>query len=151
MNDDILTIAHKALGAALVATGLAVGGYFLVFELYAGQGNAADAFEIWRVLDWIMAVAVVLLALVTYAARRALPADADARTRLAASARFYGALALLLLFFNVWFSGRWGTTADLSPPPAYVSMQWIATDIALAILSVNVGLRLWRGHAPKGA
>lgn len=143
MNDDVMAIAHKALGAALVATGLAVGGYFLVFELYAGQGNTGDAFEVWRALNWIMAVAVIVLALVTYAARRALPADANARERLAASARFYGSLALLLLFFNVWFAGRWGTAVDNGG--AHIAVQWIATDIALAILAVNVGLRLWRG------
>lgn len=144
-----MTIVHKTLGAALALTGLAVGGYFLVFELYAGQGDADAAFDVWTVLNWIMAVAVILLALVTWAERRELPADADLRERLAAGARFYGSLALLLLFFNVWFAGRWGAIADVAPPPAYVSIQWIATDIALAILAVNVGLRLWRG--PRSA
>ncbi len=145
--NDAMTIAHRVLGAAFIAVGLAVGGYFLVFELYAGQGNAGDAFDIWRVLDWIMAVAVVLLALVTYALRRALPADADHREWLAANVRFFGSLALLFLFFNVWFAGRWGTAAAEGGGGAHIAIEWIATDITLAILTVNVGLRLWRKAA----
>lgn len=142
--NDAMTVAHKALGAGFLTVGLAVGGYFLVFELYAGQGNLDDAFDIWRVLDWFMAVTVVLLPLVTYALRRALPTDADTYQRLAASLRFYGSLVLLFLFFNVWFAGRWGTAADVSPLPAHIPIEWIATDILLAILATHVGLRLLR-------
>ncbi len=141
--NDLTTVVHKALGAAFVAVGLAVGGYFLVFELYAEQGNLEDAFDIWTVLNWIMAVAVVLLALVTYAVRRALPADADLWERLTASARFYGSLAVLLMFFNAWFAGRWGTGHDFIP------FEWIVVDVSLAILAVNVGLRLLRAEAPE--
>lgn len=129
-------IVHKALGAALVLTGLAVGGYFLVFELYAGQGDVGAAYDIWTVLNWIMAVAVIVMALVAWAVRRELPADADPWERLAASVRFYGALALLLMFFNAWFATRWSAGA--------VSFAWIVVDVTLAILAVNIGLRLWR-------
>lgn len=131
-----MLVAHKALGAAFVLTGLAVGGYFLVFELYFGQGDAEAAFDVWTVLNWIMAVAVILLALVAWAERRELPADADPWARLAASVRFYGALALLLMFFNAWFATRWSD----GPVP----FAWIVVDVTLAILAVNVGLRLWR-------
>ena len=136
--NDAMTVAHKALGAGFLAVGLAVGGYFLVFELYAGQGNLDDAFDIWTVLNWIMAVTVILLALVTYAVRRALPVDADLWERLTASARFYGALVVLFMFFNAWFAGRWGAGHDFIP------FEWIVVDVSLTILAVNVGLRLLR-------
>ncbi len=131
-----MTVARRTLGAAFIAAGLAVGGYYLVFELYAGQGDADAANDIWEVLNWIIAVAVILLTLVAYAARRALPADADAWARLTASARFYGALALLLVFFNAWFADRWGGGA--------IPFEWIVVNTGFAILTVNAGLRLWR-------
>ena len=131
-----MTVARKALGAAFVAVGLVDGAYSLVYELYAGQGNPDHADDIWTVFNWIMAVAVILLALVAYAARRALPADADLREWLTANVRFYASLALLLMFFNAWFAERWGVTV--------VPFEWIVVDVAFTILAVSTGLRLLR-------
>ena len=131
-----MTIVCKALGAAFVAVGLVDGAYSLVFVLYEGQGNPDDADAIWVVFEWFMAVAVILLALVAYAMRRALPADADLREWLTANVRFYASLALLLMFFNAWFAERWGVTV--------VPFEWIVVDVAFTILAVSTGLRLLR-------
>ena len=139
-----MAIVHKILGLALILTGLAVGAYFLVYPLYAGQGSVEGAGDIWTVLNWIMAVAVVLLVLVTYHAKRALAEGSAGLERLTTNVRFYLAVVVLLLFLSNWFEDRWGTGEPLA-------LVWVFVDAALPILAVNVGLRVWRaGPAAAG-
>ena len=57
---------HRVIALYLLLVGLAVGAYFVISPLYAGQGNLADASDVWDILNWFMAVAAILLVLVTY-------------------------------------------------------------------------------------
>ena len=137
---------HRLFAVYLLLVGVAVGVYFVVFPLYEGQGNAGDAADVWQILNWFMAVAAVLLVLVTFAGTRALAADATSWDKFVANGRFVIAIALLLGFLNNWFADQWG--GEFGPLP----FLWVVVDITMPILAVEVGLRLWREpHVPFGA
>lgn len=103
-----MAAVHRAIAVYLLLVGLAVGAYFVISPLYAGQGNAGDAHDVWAVLNWFMAVAAVLLVLVTFAGTRSLEAGAPAWDKFVANGRFHIAIALLLGFLSNWFADQWG-------------------------------------------
>ena len=130
---------HRLIAVYLLLVGVAVGAYFVISPLYAGQGSASGAHDIWEVLNWLMAVAVVLLALVTFAATRTLTADAASWDKFVANGRFHIALALLLGFFSNWFADQWGAGEFGAVP-----FLWVVIDIGMPILAVEMALQLWR-------
>lgn len=130
---------HRLIAVYLLLVGVAVGAYFVISPLYAGQASASDAHDIWEVLNWFMAVAVVLLVLVTFAATRTLAADAASWDKFVVNGRFHIALALLLGFFSNWFADQWGS-GEFEP----VSFLWVVIDVGLPILAVEMALKLWR-------
>ncbi len=129
---------HRLIAVYLLLVGLAVGAYFVISPLYAGQGNPDHAHDVWEVLNWFMAVAAILLVLVTFAGTRALAEGADSWDKFVANGRFHVALALLLGFLSNWFTESWG--GDSNP----VAFLWVVIDIGLPILAVEVALQLWR-------
>ena len=138
---------HRVIALYLLLVGLAVGAYFVISPLYAGQGNLADASEVWDILNWFMAVAAILLVLVTFVGTKSLPDDATSWDKLVANGRFHIAVALLLGFLNNWFASQWGE-GGFEP----VSFLWVVIDITMPILAVEMAIKLWREpHAPFGA
>ena len=129
---------HRLIAVYLLLVGLAVGAYFVISPLYGGQGNPDHARDVWDVLNWFMAVAAVLLVLVTFAGRRALAKGVATWDLFVTNGRFHIAVALLLGFFNNWFEGRWGGEFGT------VAFLWVVIDIGMAILAVEVALKLWR-------
>lgn len=130
---------HRVIAVYLLLVGLAVGAYFVIAPLYAGQGNLADASDVWDILNWFMAVAVILLVLVTFVGTRSLADDATTWDKLVANGRFHIAVALLLGFLNNWFASQWGE-GGFEP----VAFLWVVIDIAMPILAVEVAIKLWR-------
>jgi len=138
---------HRLFAVYLLLVGVAVGAYFVISPLYAGQGNLADASDVWDILNWFMAVAAVLLVLVTFVGTRSLAEGASSWDKFVAYGRFHLAVALLLGFLNNWFAGQWGE-GGFEP----VAFLWVVIDIGMPILAVEVALKLWREpHAPFGA
>lgn len=141
-----MAAVHRLLAVYLFLVGVAVGAYFVISPLYAGQ-NLAGASDVWDILNWFMAVAAVLLVLVTFAGTRYLAEDASSWDKFVANGRFHIAIALLLGFLNNWFASQWGE-GGFAP----VSFLWVVIDIAMPILAVEMAIKLWRApHAPFGA
>ncbi len=134
-----MAAVHRAIAVYLLLVGLAVGAYFVISPLYAGQGNADHAADVWEVLNWFMAVAAVLLVLVTFAAKRALAEGAATWDKFVVNGRSSIAVALLLGFLNNWFADQWGG-GEFGP----VAFLWVVIDIGMPILAVEVALKLWR-------
>lgn len=130
---------HRVIAVYLLLVGLAVGAYFVIAPLYAGQGNLADASDVWDILNWFMAVAAILLVLVTFVGTRSLADDATTWDKLVANGRFHIAVALLLGFLNNWFASQWGE-GGFEP----VAFLWVVIDIAMPILAVEMAIKLWR-------
>ena len=131
---------HRLIAVYLLLVGVAVAGYFIAYPLYAGQGNPDHAHDVWEVLNWFMAVATVLLTLITCTRMQALGEGAATWDRLVANGRFYLAVALLLGFFSNWFSDQWG--------PGPTPFLWVVVDIGLPILAAEMALTLWRDPDP---
>lgn len=143
---------HRLFAVYLLLVGVAVGAYFVISPLYAGQAGWDDAHDIWGILNWFMAVAAGLLVLITFVATRALAGDASSWDKFVANGRFHIAVALLLGFFSNWFADSWGPTNAEGDAFLVVSVLWVVIDIAMPILAVEVALKLWREpHAPFGA
>ena len=137
---------HRLFAVYLLLAGLAVGAYFVIFPIYGGQSSFEQAHDVWSVLNWFMAIASILLVLVTYAAKSALDESAATWDRLVVNGRFYLAVALLLGFLANWLADGWG--GEVGPVP----FQWVVVNIGLTILAVEMALTLWREpHAPFGA
>ena len=134
-----MAVLHRAIAVYLLLVGLAVGAYFVISPLYAGQGNADHAGDVWEVLNWFMAVAAVLLVLVTFAAKRALAEGAATWDKFVVNGRSYIAVALLLGFLNNWFADQWGG-GEFGP----VAFLWVVIDIGMPILAIEMALKLWR-------
>ncbi len=130
---------HRVIAVYLLLVGVAVGAYFVIAPLYAGQGNLADASDVWDILNWFMAVAAILLVLVTFARTRSLADDATSWDKFVANGRFHIAVALLLGFLNNWFASQWGE-GGFEP----VSFLWVVIDIGMPILAVEMAINLWR-------
>ena len=130
---------HRLFAVYLLLVGLAVGAYFVISPLYAGQAGAGDAHDIWEILNWFMAVAAVLLVLVTYSGTKYLADDASSWDKFVANGRFHIAMALLLGFLSNWFADQWGY-GEFGPVP----FLWVVVDIAMPMLAVTMALKLWR-------
>ena len=130
---------HRVIALYLFLAGLAVGAYFVISPLYAGRAGWDDAHDVWAILNWFMAVAAVLLVLVTFAGTRSLAESASSWEKFVANGRFHIAIALLLGFFSNWFADQWGGD-ELGP----VAFLWVVIDIGMPILAIEMALKLWR-------
>ena len=124
----------------LLLVGLAVAVQFIIFPFY--EDHDSDL-TVWKVLDWFMAVALVLAVAGAFLRKRAFDAssrdDVHWREYVEVNGLFYGVLALTLAFFPNWFWVEWGTY-----PERASWVVWHAIDTAMPILFVALGLRLWR-------
>ena len=124
----------------LLLVGLAVAVQFFIFPFYEDRDTDLS---VWRVLDWLMAVGLVLAVAVAYLRKRAFDAsagdDAPWRQYVEVNGLFYAMVALTLAFFPAWFWVEWGTY-----PERASWVIWHMIDTALPILFVVHGLRSWR-------
>ena len=118
----------------LVGAGLAVH-FVLDPVLYDWEGGQP---VLWHVFDWARAVSLPLAVVVTFEAKRRVDADADLRDYITSTLRFYGATALLLLFFWNWVQVDWAA-GDQRPD----SQVWVFIDMILPLIFVPLGIQLW--------
>ena len=90
---------NRLIGIYLGVVGLAVAIQFVSYPLY---GNSSDAgTNIWQVLDWLMAIGLVLMLITTYQRKQMGNGDdsSDSCCSFGADAMFYGTAILALAFF----------------------------------------------------
>lgn len=118
----------------LVGAGLAVH-FVLDPVLYDWEGGQP---VLWHVFDWARAVSLPLAVIVTFEAKRRLDDDTDLRDYIASNLRFYGAMALMLLFYWNWVQVDWAA-GDQRPD----SQVWVFIDVVLPLIFVPLGVQLW--------
>ena len=118
----------------LVGAGLAVH-FVLDPVLYDWEGGQP---VLWHVFDWARAVSLPLAVVVTFEAKRRVDTDADLRDHIASNLRFYGAVALTLLFYWNWVQVDWAA-GDQRPD----SQVWVFIDVVLPLVFVPLGIQLW--------
>ncbi|MCY3914108.1 MAG: hypothetical protein OXG43_12825 [Chloroflexi bacterium] len=127
-------IALRIVAAYQVLMALAVGVHFIITPLYHPGGD--EPFTAWLVMNWFMAVSVVIVLLGSFARKRRMDAEeADARTSLEVNIVFYAALGLFLWFFWNWF----GALTDQGN-----GTLWAFIDPLFVLVVGPAGLRMWR-------
>ena len=132
-----MSILIRVIAAYLVLVAVAVAVLFIVTPLYHPGGDAS--FPEWEMLNWFMAVGIVLTLAASYAEKRRVDGDgsADLKRYLEANAAFYGTAAVLILFFWNWFS-------FLSPNNQPDGQLWIVIDTLMPIVMGVTACRMWR-------
>ena len=127
----------RLLSVYLMGLAAVVAVYFILSPVIHGD---AEDFPIWEVLNYFMAVAVVIA--VGASALHKLDIESDVRSTDAVryfrmSGAFYGAVLLALWFFWRWFTQlNGGDGSDVS---------WAVIDPLFAIVTAAVGRHLWQG------
>lgn len=132
---------RKPVGAYLVLVAIAVAVFFIINPLLDDSIEVAD---VWQILDYFMAVALVLGIIYAYLGKRAVDADDGVnRAYLEANAIFFAVAAVTVLFFHNWFSLlAFGAGSLDGNDQAWVI--WAAVDTALPLTLGVLGCKLFR-------
>ena len=134
-------IVHRLISAYLALVAVAVAAQFALFPLYGydSAGEVIDAARsTWDVLNWFMALGLVVMLITTFREKKRLDsaASVDIRRWLAATVMFYGTVLLTLGFVPNWFAAGWGSNAN--------GTIWHLIDTVLPVVFAVESRRLWR-------
>ena len=131
-----MSILIRATAAYLVLLAAAVAINFIITPLYHPGGD--EPFTVWEILNWFMAVGMVIALAASYVDKRRVDGDgsADIRRYIGANVVFYAAVALFLLYFWNWFS-------LLSPNNEPDGQFWVVIDALMPIVLGVTGCRLF--------
>ena len=132
-----MAIVVRIVAAYLVLVAVAVAVNFIATPLYHPGGD--EPFSVWEVLNWFMAVAILITTAVAYTAKRRVDADdsTDLKMYLRTSVLFYASAVIFLAFFWNWFS-------NLSPDNSPDGQVWVFIDIVMPLVTGVAGCRLWK-------
>ena len=127
-------IALRIVAAYQMLVAVAVGVNFIITPLYHPGGD--EPFTVWEILNWFMAVSVVIVLLGSFARKRNMDAgEANTRTSLEVNVVFYAALGLFLWYFWNWF----GVFSDQDS-----GTLWAFIDPLFVLVTGATGLHVWR-------
>ncbi|MCY3646954.1 MAG: hypothetical protein OXH07_08275 [Chloroflexi bacterium] len=130
---------RKLVAIYLGVVGVGTAAQFVLQNFYDSTDALSDG---WRIISWLMAVALVLMLAIVGHESRAAGHDPGApvtRSWLTAKASLYATAFFALLFFWNWFTWEWGRSGvehDLQ--------YWRLIDTGVAILAISTALRAWR-------
>ena len=136
-----MDILRRPLAVIVGLTAVAVLVHFVLGPVYE---DVLESGDVWSVLNWFMALGVIVALVVTFQAKRDAEAgDCDTKTYLAVNAKFYTAAVLAVLFFRNWVDELAGGGSDGDVNGNY----WVLIDTIYVILMAWVSLHLWT-HPP---
>ena len=130
---------RKPLSVVLGLMAVVVLFHFVLNTFYE---DAVDPNSIWHVLNWVMAVGVIVTLALTYVRRGRLEADSATTTYICVNVAFYAAVVLAILFFWNWFDDLTAGEDGQSPTRGY---YWVIINVTFVVLVGTVSARLWRG------
>ena len=137
-----MAIVYKIIAAYLVVLAVLIGIHFIFAPLYQDTLDSVDG---WRVLDWFIAVGVLVLWVFHYLRKRehdAADPDGQATRRyLEVNFALYGSLLIGILFFWNWIDFL---VQDPDVQSNVNLMFWPYIDSALAVLLGVSGCQMWR-------
>lgn len=162
-----MKILFRGASLYLVLVAVAVTVQFFAFPFYAydAAGKSIEdgsAMTVWLVLDWFMAVGLVILVIATLAGKKFINMESnlnkkhksgsdeagccnttdsgngygDLKKWIEANAMFYGSVILTIAFVPNWFEVAWGASPN--------GTIWHIIDSVLPVLFVVQALRIWR-------
>ncbi len=128
----------RCLGFFHVAVAAAVAVQALASESYDPDLSGA----VWLVLNWLMAVAVIMAVVFSYMRRQGADVSAGG-TWISPRLVFFTSTVLLILYFEQWSSEFGIGTAELS---SFRRSMWLFIDTLFVLVNITVGMRLFRGR-----
>ena len=138
-----MQLVTKIVAAFLVIVGLAVFLNLIATPLYH---DGSPDYPTWKILNWFMAVAVLIILVVGFMRKRILDSageeGASTLDHVRGSFVFYGGIVLAMLFFWEWF---WTLNPDSERGEAVTShmVYFPLVDSLFTVLALIVGRRMW--------
>ena len=136
----MMDMVTRVLAVFLVATAVVVSLNLILTPVYH---DGSPEYTIWKIVNWFMAVAVLVALVVGYQRRRALArVEASTIEYVRTSATYYGAIVLTTLFFWEWF---WTLNPDSETGEAVTShmVYFPIVDSLFVVVALATGCHLW--------
>ena len=135
-----MPVLTRLLSLYVMLVGLAVAIHLIAVAWYHPGGS--EAYPIWEALDWFMAVAILIALLSSFVHKRRHDADdgTNVLEHISVNTVFYGTLGVGILFF-------WNWSHLLRDTGGADWLIWNFIDVALPLVLVAAGRRLWRASA----
>ena len=131
---------QKLLSVFLIGVALVVAVHFVFNSFYR---EALGTVDVWGILDWPIALAIVIALVVSYQRKRALSRGSDGaitREYLEANVAMYGTAMLALWFFSNWFNFlNYGIEGESTTN----QVVWAFVDVIIVLVSSATGRYLW--------
>ena len=131
---------QKLLSVFLIGVALVVAVHFVFNSFYR---EALGTVDVWGILDWPIALAIVIALVVSYQRKRALSRGSDGaitREYLEANVAMYGTAMLALWFFSNWFNFlNYGIEGESTTN----QVVWVFADVIIVLVSSATGRYLW--------
>ena len=135
---------RKPLAVILGLTAFAVLFHFVLSPFYE---DVVESGDVWNVLNWFMALAVIVALVLTYLAKRDAGTDSvDTNTYIRVNVGFYAAAALAILYFWNWSNELvvgGGSEGEVN------GIFWVVIDTLYVILMTRISVHLWRDSSRK--
>jgi hypothetical protein len=138
-----MQLVTKIVAAYLVIVGLAVFLNLIATPLYH---DGSPDYPVWKILNWFMAVAVLIILVVGFMRKRMLDSAGEEGPSMLDHVRgsfvFYGGIVLAMLFYWEWF---WTLNPDSETGEAVTShmVYFPLVDSLFTVLALIVGKRMW--------
>ena len=129
---------RKPLSLVLGLMAAAVLFHFVLSPFYE---DALDSISVWHVLNWFMAVGVLIALAVTYLHKRGNGPDADTNAFVCVNVAFYAAVTLAILFFWNWFDDLTIGEEGQSQTRLFF---WVIINTLFVILLGTLSAHLWK-------
>lgn len=139
-----MDVIRKLLAVFLSVVAFLVAVHFVFNSFYR---DSLDAVDVWSVLDWPIALAIVIALVVHFRRKFALKREADqavSREYVEANVAVYGTALVALWFFSNWF-----TFLNLGTEGESVAnvVVWAFVDALIVLVLAATGHYLWRSGA----
>ena len=136
----VLETVKKTFGVIHLALATMFGVHFVVAPLYDSV-TSWDPVSVWLVLDWLVAVGVITGVVFSYM-RWMSARHADFGERLGSGAMMIGAVAVLLMFFEQWFTTRLFPLDNDAWVEDRINLWWQVVTVAFVVVSGQIGVYL---------
>ncbi|MXY21600.1 MAG: hypothetical protein F4Y49_09750 [Dehalococcoidia bacterium] len=133
---------RRPLAVILGVITIAVAFHFIFSTFYP---DSVDVGQVWDILDWFMAFAVLVTLVLAYMRKKNMTSDSmDAKMYVRVNLVFYSALWLAIWFFWNWFDNL-ASGAELQDD-IHLTL-WAFIDPLFIIVVGRLSVRLWKGDS----
>ena len=136
-----MNVLRKLLAVFLIGVALLVAVHFVFNSFYR---ELLDTVEVWSVLDWPMALGLVIALVVHFQRKRALEAGSEqglTREYVEVNVATYGSALVALWFFSNWFNFL---NVGMEGESAGNLVMWVIVDALIVLVLSATASYLWR-------